>query len=237
MLFWTLLDTVHSPSKGTINHPRGVVAQMSNTENDVRADRTLPTLRDADTSQGGTFHAKHKHSKPAARSRAGKEWSSLHKTTVSAEIYPAACLTKNVWHLLPKSHSKQHNRMSFRGKQGPGSSWTSLRRWSTGKAHAFSEEWASSEFQTQKIFAMQECVPHLLPIFQKKLKSRFLEKWILPNFKYWQHLKKKNHFESRQHSACKPPILYSGLKAALAIGSSMEEGLRDSPLIGMESGE
>lgn len=187
MLFWTLLDTVHSPSKGTINHPRGVVAQMSNTENDVRADRTLPTLRDADTSQGGTFHAKHKHSKPAARSRAGKEWSSLHKTTVSAEIYPAACLTKNVWHLLPKSHSKQHNRMSFRGKQGPGSSWTSLRRWSTGKAHAFSEEWASSEFQTQKIFAMQECVPHLLPLygesnFSKEAEIQIFRKVNPPQF-------------------------------------------------------
>lgn len=48
---------------------------------------------------------------------------------------------------------------------------------------------------------------------------------------------KKNQFASRQQSACKPPIPYSGLKAALVIGSSMEEGLRDSLLIGMESGE
>lgn len=33
------------------DHPRGVVAQMLKTEKDVHADRTVPTLRDADISQ------------------------------------------------------------------------------------------------------------------------------------------------------------------------------------------
>lgn len=49
--------------------------------------------------------------------------------------------------------------------------------------------------------------------------------------------KKKIVFKSSQHSACKPPIPGSGLKATLVIDSSVGEWFRGSPLIGRESGE